>query len=56
MKYKAIASNSKIYFGKDIPNMFMDHAGSPGGQLEGLAETLGSDVEEEPVETPRKEN
>ncbi|KAK9395142.1 erlin-2 [Crotalus adamanteus] len=25
MKYKAIASNSKIYFGKDIPNMFMDH-------------------------------
>lgn len=28
MKYKAVASNSKIYFGKDIPNMFMDHTGS----------------------------
>ncbi|XP_078522244.1 erlin-2-B-like [Lissotriton helveticus] len=28
MKYKAIASNSKIYFGKNIPNMFVDSAGS----------------------------
>ncbi|XP_049618882.1 erlin-2 isoform X1 [Syngnathus scovelli] len=28
MKYKAIAANSKIYFGKDIPQMFMDSAGS----------------------------
>lgn len=28
MKYKAVASNSKIYFGKDIPNMFMDHTGT----------------------------
>ncbi|NP_001086246.1 erlin-2-B precursor [Xenopus laevis] len=24
MKYQAIAANSKIYFGQDIPNMFMD--------------------------------
>ncbi|XP_069842934.1 erlin-2 [Dendropsophus ebraccatus] len=24
MKYQAIAANSKIYFGNDIPNMFMD--------------------------------
>lgn len=28
MKYKAIASNSKIYFGNDIPQMFVDSAGS----------------------------
>ncbi|XP_075457516.1 erlin-2 [Ascaphus truei] len=26
MKYQAIAANSKIYFGKDIPDMFMDHS------------------------------
>ncbi|XP_020491987.1 erlin-2 [Labrus bergylta] len=26
MKYKAIASNSKIYFGNDIPSMFVDSA------------------------------
>ncbi|XP_053573726.1 erlin-2 [Bombina bombina] len=25
MKYQSIAANSKIYFGKDIPDMFMDH-------------------------------
>uniref|UniRef100_A0A672GES7 Erlin-2 n=1 Tax=Salarias fasciatus TaxID=181472 RepID=A0A672GES7_SALFA len=29
MKYKAIAANSKIYFGNDIPHMFVDSAGSP---------------------------
>ena len=23
-RYEAVASNSKIYFGKDIPNMFFD--------------------------------
>ncbi|XP_026527132.1 erlin-2 isoform X1 [Notechis scutatus] len=40
MKYKAIASNSKIYFGKDIPNMFMDHAGTPTKFSEGQAEEL----------------
>ncbi|KAM4677572.1 erlin-2 isoform 1-T2 [Discoglossus pictus] len=27
MKYQAIAANSKIYFGKDIPDMFMDSSG-----------------------------
>uniref|UniRef100_A0A8C3PLL1 ER lipid raft associated 2 n=1 Tax=Calidris pygmaea TaxID=425635 RepID=A0A8C3PLL1_9CHAR len=32
MKYKAIAANSKIYFGKDIPNMFMDYAGRTRGR------------------------
>ncbi|KAM3830810.1 erlin-2 isoform 2-T2 [Vipera latastei] len=40
MKYKAIASNSKIYFGKDIPNMFMDHAATPTKFSEGQAEEL----------------
>uniref|UniRef100_A0AAQ5YBJ2 Band 7 domain-containing protein n=1 Tax=Amphiprion ocellaris TaxID=80972 RepID=A0AAQ5YBJ2_AMPOC len=29
MKYKAVAANSKIYFGNDIPNMFVD-SGSAG--------------------------
>uniref|UniRef100_W5MA74 Erlin-1 n=1 Tax=Lepisosteus oculatus TaxID=7918 RepID=W5MA74_LEPOC len=28
MKYQAIAANSKIYFGQDIPNMFMENSGS----------------------------
>ncbi|NXI50407.1 ERLN2 protein, partial [Chloroceryle aenea] len=40
MKYKAIAANSKIYFGKDIPNMFMDYAGSQTKLAEGLAEGI----------------
>uniref|UniRef100_H0Z2J2 ER lipid raft associated 2 n=6 Tax=Passeriformes TaxID=9126 RepID=H0Z2J2_TAEGU len=40
MKYKAIAANSKIYFGKDIPNMFMDSAGSQTKSAEGLAEGI----------------
>lgn len=40
MKYKAIAANSKIYFGKDIPNMFMDYAGSQTKFAEGLAEGI----------------
>lgn len=30
MKYQAIAANSKIYFGQDIPNIFVDNSGSPG--------------------------
>lgn len=29
MKYQAIAANSKIYFGQDIPNMFVDGSNSP---------------------------
>lgn len=45
MKYRAIASNSKIYFGKDIPNMFVDSAGSLGKQFEGLADKLILDDE-----------
>ncbi|NP_001014325.1 erlin-1 isoform X1 [Danio rerio] len=28
MKYQAIAANSKIYFGQDIPNMFVDSSAS----------------------------
>lgn len=40
MKYKAIAANSKIYFGKDIPNMFMDHAGTSTKPSEDLAEEM----------------
>lgn len=29
MKYQAIAANSKIYFGQDIPNMFVEGNNSP---------------------------
>uniref|UniRef100_A0A8C6TYC2 Erlin-1 n=1 Tax=Neogobius melanostomus TaxID=47308 RepID=A0A8C6TYC2_9GOBI len=29
MKYQAIAANSKIYFGQDIPNMFVEGNGNP---------------------------
>ncbi|CAB1457222.1 unnamed protein product [Pleuronectes platessa] len=32
MKYKAIAANSKIYFGNDIPQMFVD-SGSAGSSM-----------------------
>ncbi|VFV37797.1 erlin-2-like [Lynx pardinus] len=54
MKYKAIASNSKIYFGKDIPNMFMDSAGGLGKQFEGLADKLSFD--DDPLEADPEEN
>ncbi|KAM6113277.1 LOW QUALITY PROTEIN: erlin-2 [Phoenicopterus ruber ruber] len=51
MKYKAIAANSKIYFGKDIPNMFMDYAGSQTkfaeGQAEGVQEEDGPGTSED---------
>lgn len=56
MKYKAIASNSKIYFGKDIPNMFMDSAGSLGKQFESLADKLSFGLEDEPLEADPEEN
>uniref|UniRef100_A0A665WUE1 Erlin-2 n=1 Tax=Echeneis naucrates TaxID=173247 RepID=A0A665WUE1_ECHNA len=36
MKYKAIAANSKIYFGNDIPQMFVD-SGSAGSSLKASA-------------------
>lgn len=29
MKYQAIAANSKIYFGQDIPNMFVEGNNGP---------------------------
>lgn len=54
MKYKAIASNSKIYFGKDIPNMFVDSVGRPGKQFEGLADKLSFD--DEPLDIDPEEN
>ncbi|NXG42487.1 ERLN2 protein, partial [Psilopogon haemacephalus] len=50
MKYKAIAANSKIYFGKDIPNMFMDYAGSQTKFAEGLAEGIQEDEAAGPSE------
>lgn len=28
MRYKAIATNSKIYFGSEIPHMFVDSTGA----------------------------
>lgn len=54
MKYRAIASNSKIYFGKDIPNMFVDSAGGLGKQFEGLADKLSFD--DEPLDVDLEEN
>lgn len=36
MKYKAISANSKIYFGNDIPQMFMD-SGSAGSSIKASA-------------------
>ncbi|XP_075714569.1 erlin-2 [Rhinoderma darwinii] len=36
MKYQAIAANSKIYFGNDIPNMFMDSTTSTQAHLSDL--------------------
>lgn len=36
MKYKAIAANSKIYFGSDIPHMFVDSA-SAGSSIKNSA-------------------
>lgn len=36
MKYKAIATNSKIYFGNDIPQMFVD-SGSAGSSIKASA-------------------
>lgn len=56
MKYKAIASNSKIYFGKDIPDMFVDAAGSLGKHLEALADKPSFGLEEEPSEADAEEN
>uniref|UniRef100_A0A671DS70 Erlin n=1 Tax=Rhinolophus ferrumequinum TaxID=59479 RepID=A0A671DS70_RHIFE len=56
MKYKAIASNSKIYFGKDIPNMFMDSAGNLGKQFDGLADKLSFGLEDAPLEADTEEN
>lgn len=35
-KFEAIASNNKIYFGTDIPNMFLDHPMDLGRPLEKL--------------------
>lgn len=56
MKFKAIASNSKIYFGKDIPNMFVDSAGNLGKQFEGLADKLSFGLEDEALEADTEEN
>lgn len=36
MKYKAIAANSKIYFGNDIPQMFVD-SGSVSSSIKASA-------------------
>jgi hypothetical protein len=55
MKYKAVASNSKIYFGKDIPHMFMDSSGL-SKPFEGLADKLDFGLEDEPLEATTKEN
>lgn len=40
MKYQAIAANSKIYFGQDIPNMFVDNSASPSSKGADSSEQL----------------
>lgn len=42
MKYQAIAANSKIYFGQDIPNMFVEGSSdqSKAAQLPNLPNVL----------------
>uniref|UniRef100_A0A3B4CDE4 Erlin-1 n=1 Tax=Pygocentrus nattereri TaxID=42514 RepID=A0A3B4CDE4_PYGNA len=40
MKYQAIAANSKIYFGQDIPNMFVDNSASAPGKGADSSEQL----------------
>ena len=45
MKYQAIASNSKIYFGQDIPKMFVDNS-APSGEA-----AVGQDGTPEPTES-----
>lgn len=42
MKYQAIAANSKIYFGQDIPNMFVDNSASPSTKGADSSEQLES--------------
>uniref|UniRef100_A0A673MY33 Erlin-1 n=1 Tax=Sinocyclocheilus rhinocerous TaxID=307959 RepID=A0A673MY33_9TELE len=39
MKYQAIAANSKIYFGQDIPNMFVDNSASHPTAGQGAADS-----------------
>uniref|UniRef100_A0A671LKD4 Erlin-1 n=1 Tax=Sinocyclocheilus anshuiensis TaxID=1608454 RepID=A0A671LKD4_9TELE len=39
MKYQAIAANSKIYFGQDIPNMFVDNSASHSTAGQGEADS-----------------
>lgn len=38
MKYQAIAANSKIYFGQEIPNMFVDNSASRPAAGQGAAD------------------
>ncbi|CAM4726852.1 unnamed protein product [Leuciscus chuanchicus] len=40
MKYQAIASNSKIYFGQEIPNMFVDNSASRPAVGQGAADLM----------------
>ncbi|KAM3868262.1 erlin-2 [Diretmus argenteus] len=42
MKYKAIATNSKIYFGNDIPQMFVDSG--PAGIKAAASDILGEQI------------
>ncbi|KAJ8250767.1 hypothetical protein COCON_G00226890 [Conger conger] len=48
MKYQAIAANSKIYFGQDIPDMFVDNSAPPGwGSEESPTRRAGSGTGEQ---------
>uniref|UniRef100_A0A8C1UUG4 Erlin-1 n=2 Tax=Cyprinus carpio TaxID=7962 RepID=A0A8C1UUG4_CYPCA len=44
MKYQAIAANSKIYFGQDIPNMFVENSASHPTAGRGEADSVEQSV------------
>uniref|UniRef100_A0AAY5F2F6 Erlin-1 n=2 Tax=Electrophorus electricus TaxID=8005 RepID=A0AAY5F2F6_ELEEL len=48
MKYQSIASNSKIYFGQDIPNMFVDNSASPSTKRADSSEQLEFSITDKP--------
>ncbi|XP_056457725.1 erlin-2-like [Gadus macrocephalus] len=45
VKFQAIAANSKIYFGSEIPHMFVDSGAKWSGAAAGITDTFGTDLD-----------
>uniref|UniRef100_A0A8C5ALT6 Band 7 domain-containing protein n=1 Tax=Gadus morhua TaxID=8049 RepID=A0A8C5ALT6_GADMO len=45
VKFQAIAANSKIYFGSEIPHMFVDSGAKWSGAAAGITDAFGTDLE-----------